>query len=570
MGSMASSSPPGSADEPHEGAARLTREQISSINRFPDDNPNPVMRYDADGHLIYANPASVPILRAIGLVVGDRLPSELIARFDAVAPSRGFIEFTWQSRTYAVWPVSIVELDFTNLYGMDVTAERAIVKFPDQNPNPVMRIDWDGTLVYANPASAGLVAGLDLAVGSGLPGGLRAALLERVRAADRATVEVESGGRSYALLPVDVPEFGFVNVYGTDITAVKERERLARENERLLLNILPEPIAQRLRVGEPLIADRFDDVTLLFADIVEFTRLSSTMSAPELVGILNDVFSVFDGLVDRYDLEKVKTIGDAYMVVGGMSGDRDGHTARVAALALDLAEAVGRDRRRSPGRHPIPHRHPLRAGRRRCHRHPEVHLRHLGRHGQSRQQDGVARHTRPDPGDPCGGGATRGRLPVRGAWAHRRQGQGADADLAAGRQGSTNDGLDPSLTAPPSPGSTSGQAGGPSGTTPSCCIIFSWSMTPQCWWQSPSAPMPMMSMSCTSTLLPVAGMPIIGPVCVPVTLARTTTRSPLAMTSCTSMRMSGNAARYIRKNCITPSLVGWSPGIPRARRSRRP
>ena len=120
----------------------------------------------------------------------------LIARFDAVAPEAGFVEFAWQSRTYAVWPVPIADLDFTNLYGMDVTAERAIVKFPDQNPNPVMRIDWDGTLVYANPASAGLVAGLGLAIGGALPAGLREALLERVRAADRATVEIEAGGRS--------------------------------------------------------------------------------------------------------------------------------------------------------------------------------------------------------------------------------------------------------------------------------------------------------------------------------------------------------------------------------------
>ena len=100
------------------------------------------------------------------------------------------------------------------------------------------------------------------------------------------------------------------------MTAVRERERLARENERLLLNILPAPIAQRLRDGEPLIADRFDDVTLLFADVVEFTRLSSTLSPSELVSVLNEVFSAFDELVDRYDLEKVKTIGDAYMVVG--------------------------------------------------------------------------------------------------------------------------------------------------------------------------------------------------------------------------------------------------------------
>ena len=98
---------------------------------------------------------------------------------------------------------------------------------------------------------------------------------------------------------MDVPEFGFINVYGTDVTAAKERERLARENERLLLNILPEPIADRLRGGEPLIADRFDDVTL---HVRRHRRLHQpvleAVAASELVGVLNEVFSVFDGLVD--------------------------------------------------------------------------------------------------------------------------------------------------------------------------------------------------------------------------------------------------------------------------------
>jgi class 3 adenylate cyclase len=332
--------PPGR--ESHEGAARLTGEQVKAINRFPDDNPNPVMRIDADGHLIYANPASDGVLKALGVVVGEPLPSDVVARLDEVAATRGYLEFVWDNRTFAVWPVPIPDLNFTNLYGMDVTAERAIVKFPDQNPNPVFRIHWDGTLAYANPASADLIEGLGLAVGSGLPADLRDTLLERVRAADGVMVELESGGRIYALLPVDVPEFGFINVYGTDITAVKERERLAQENERLLLNILPEPIAARLRGGEPLIADRFDDVTLLFADIVDFTRLSSTMSPQELVGVLNEIFSAFDGLVERYGLEKVKTIGDAYMVVGGMTDQSVDHSERVAAMALDLAESVGR------------------------------------------------------------------------------------------------------------------------------------------------------------------------------------------------------------------------------------
>ena len=338
---MACRVPPTPPDEPHEGAARLTGEQLTEINRFPDDNPNPVMRIDADGHLIYANPAGAGVLHAIGATVGESLPPEVVARFEAVAPTRGYVEFVWENRTFAVWPVPIRDLDFTNLYGMDVTAERAIVKFPDQNPNPVFRITWDGVLVYANPASTGLVGGLGMTVGSTLAADFRESLLERVRAADRSTVEVAAGGRTYALLPVDVPEFGFVNVYGTDVTAVKERERLARENERLLLNILPEPIAQRLRDGEPLIADAFEDVTLLFADIVEFTRLSSTMSPPELVQVLNEVFTVFDELVEHYGLEKVKTIGDAYMVVGGMPERSDDHTTRVAAMALDLAESVG-------------------------------------------------------------------------------------------------------------------------------------------------------------------------------------------------------------------------------------
>jgi class 3 adenylate cyclase len=333
---------PASAHEPHEGAARLTGEQVVAINRFPDDNPNPVLRIDADGHLIYGNPASLPVQNAIGVRIGEPVPETVLERLDAVQAARGFVEFVWENRTYAVWPVPISDLNFTNLYGMDVTAERAIVKFPDQNPNPVFRIRWDGTLAYANPASDGLITGLGLSIGSGLPVSLRDELLERTRSADRSTIEVESGGRTYALLPVDVPEFGFVNVYGTDVTAVKERERLARENERLLLNILPEPIADRLRNGESLIADRFEDVTLLFADIVEFTRLSSTLSATELVTVLNDVFTVFDQLVEQYDLEKVKTIGDAYMVVGGMTEASPDHTIRVAAMALDLGDAVGR------------------------------------------------------------------------------------------------------------------------------------------------------------------------------------------------------------------------------------
>jgi len=340
---MVASVPGGFSEQFGKGGATLSGAQVSAINRFPDDNPNPVLRVDDDGRLIYANPASAAVLKALGVMVGDRVPSETMVRLAAVGVERGSLELLVDHRTYEVWPVPIPDLHFTNLYGRDVTAERAIVKFPDQNPNPVFRIRRDGRLLYANTASLGLVAGLGLAVGDDLPAGLRDVLVERASSADGAmTVEVEAGGCTYALLPVDVPEFGFVNVYGTDVTAAKERERLARENERLLLNILPEPIANRLRNGEPVIADRFDDVTLLFADIVGFTILSASMSPSELLRVLNEVFTAFDELVERAGLEKIKTIGDAYMVVGGMSTASADHTVRVAAMALELTEAVSR------------------------------------------------------------------------------------------------------------------------------------------------------------------------------------------------------------------------------------
>lgn len=333
---------PGSGVRPGVGGALLTGAQISALNRFPDDNPNPVLRVDDHGDVIYANEASAGVLKSLGVAVGDRLAAETMARLMAAGTARESLELVADHRTYAVWPVRVPDLRFTNLYGRDVTAERAIARFPDQNPNPVIRIHRDGRLAYANPASRSLIEGLGLAVGDRLPAGLRDALIERSSAPDAAPIELDAGGCRYALVPVDVPEFGFVNVYGTDVTAVSERERLARENERLLLNILPEPIANRLRNGEALIADRFDDVTMLFADIVGFTVLSASLTPRELLSVLNEVFTAFDVLVERAGLEKVKTIGDAYMVVGGMQETSTDHTARVAAMALDLVDGASR------------------------------------------------------------------------------------------------------------------------------------------------------------------------------------------------------------------------------------
>ncbi|MFW5748609.1 MAG: adenylate/guanylate cyclase domain-containing protein [Chloroflexota bacterium] len=139
-------------------------------------------------------------------------------------------------------------------------------------------------------------------------------------------------------------EHTFAAVSIQDIT---ERKRLEIElqeanekSEQLLLNILPQPIAARLMQGEVTIAESFDDVTVLFADLVGFTRLTSAIPPAELMDLLNDVFSAFDYLSERYGLEKIKTIGDAYMVVGGLPMPRADHAHAIADMALDMLETI--------------------------------------------------------------------------------------------------------------------------------------------------------------------------------------------------------------------------------------
>ncbi len=111
-----------------------------------------------------------------------------------------------------------------------------------------------------------------------------------------------------------------------------ERDRA----ESLLLNILPAPIAEEMKRGRQVIAESHEDVSVLFADIVSFTELSSRLSCHALVDLLNRVFTAFDQLSDQHGLEKIKTIGDNYMVVGGVPSSSAHHAEAIAAMALDM------------------------------------------------------------------------------------------------------------------------------------------------------------------------------------------------------------------------------------------
>ena len=124
------------------------------------------------------------------------------------------------------------------------------------------------------------------------------------------------------------------------VTFARGRETAQARVEALLLNVLPAEVAQRLQSDPNSIADHFDEASILFADVVDFTPLSSRLGAREVVEFLDRLFTSFDELVDRHDVEKIKTIGDCYMVAAGVPSPRPDHAHALAGLALELRECA--------------------------------------------------------------------------------------------------------------------------------------------------------------------------------------------------------------------------------------
>jgi len=169
---------------------------------------------------------------------------------------------------------------------------------------------------------------------------------------------LKAGAKDFVSKPFDLAEvllrvYNMLEVRLLHLETKRLYDRVVAEqkvSERLLLNVLPHAIAERLK-GRPevtadgfteVIADSFPDVTVLFADIVEFTKFSEDVSAQVLVHVLNDIFSRFDNIADYRGLEKIKTIGDAYMAVAGLPVPVADHAMRAAHMALDMIEAMDR------------------------------------------------------------------------------------------------------------------------------------------------------------------------------------------------------------------------------------
>lgn len=178
-------------------------------------------------------------------------------------------------------------------------------------------------------------------------------LLRPVTALADAAHRVAAGDLTARVDCKSEDELGMLcSTFNSMTSSIREKTELIeqknRENEALLLNILPGEIADRLKGGDHDIADGFADVTVLFGDLVNFTVLSSTMSAAEIVEMLNGLFRRFDQAANELGIEKIKTIGDCYMAVCGLPKPCSDHAARMGRMALRMAEAT-RDYSREKG-----------------------------------------------------------------------------------------------------------------------------------------------------------------------------------------------------------------------------
>jgi len=156
-------------------------------------------------------------------------------------------------------------------------------------------------------------------------------------------IGIEAGANDFLTKPVDIQDVTLRVGNAIHTKHLHDQLRIEQEkSERLLLNILPKAIAERMKQGETNIADSHADATVLLAHLVGFTSLSAHIDPKQIVHLLNEVFSAFDILVKQRGLEKIKTIGDVYMVAGGLSASRFAHAEAIAELAINLQEEIKR------------------------------------------------------------------------------------------------------------------------------------------------------------------------------------------------------------------------------------
>lgn len=209
--------------------------QIEALARFPSENTNPVLRLSSNGAILYANEASQILLKKWASRVGGMAPLDWQDFVLKALRSRETenIEFALEGRTYSFTIVPVPDAGYANLYGSDITEQRRLqrrveylARFPSENPNPVLRVMADGTVRYANDCSARVLKAWKISVGKKAPRSWRESVTEALSKGVPVVREIRLGKHIYSFCIAPVPDAGYANLYGSDIT-----ERIRAEAE---------------------------------------------------------------------------------------------------------------------------------------------------------------------------------------------------------------------------------------------------------------------------------------------------------------------------------------------------
>ena len=207
-------------------------ELLKILNKFPDQNPNPVMQFSGDGILLYSNQASEAIIKAWDINIGDKGVVDIIDKLISVKndQTEQNFEISIIKKTFLLKAVYVEELDCINVYGSDITARKVINKFPDQNPNSVMRVSKEGILNYFNDASSIIVDYFNLEIGQIIPEPLIDLVGKTVLTGKITNSEIKAEHNTYSIDLVPVDEFDFIIIYATDISARKLVDKFPDQN----------------------------------------------------------------------------------------------------------------------------------------------------------------------------------------------------------------------------------------------------------------------------------------------------------------------------------------------------
>ena len=306
-----------------------------AIDKFPDQNPNPVMRVSKEGILNYHNAASSDIVSSLNLKIGEMISDNLIELVGKTILTKSITksEITAGKKTYMAHFVPIPEFDFIIIYAADITAKKAINKFPDKNPNPVMRIDKNGELNYFNDASNYIIQNWGIGLNETIPIEI-INNLTKPNSNDTPNMEFEVGDKTYYFNLVKIYEFDFYLLYCTDITDTKDKERiLAKLSKYFSPQVYSSIFTGELDVN---INTNRKSLTVFFSDIKGFTTITEKLEPEILTELITYYLTEMTNIAIEYGGTVDKYIGDAIMIFFGDPNTEGIKKDAVSCVAMAL------------------------------------------------------------------------------------------------------------------------------------------------------------------------------------------------------------------------------------------